>query len=501
MSIAGIDIGTTGCKCTVYNEDGRFLTEAYEEYETIQENGRHELDAGMVWKRVQTVIKRVSQEVSEIEALGVTSFGETFVMTDEQGEPLIPAILYTDIRGEEQCERLKRHFGEETLGRITGVKPHKMFSISKMMWVKEHLPDQYVCARHIMLIGDYIVYKLTGVVQTDDSLASRTMAFDIRKHEWNHEILEFAGIEECKLPKIVRIGSKAGIITTELTGELGLSRGTVVVTGCHDQAAAAIGTGILSQGMAVDGTGTVECMTPMFHGIPENNILYKGSYAIVPYILEDSYLCYAFSFTGGALLKWYRDKLESVTAGRLKEKGQSAYEYFNSQVKDEVSGLLVLPHFCGAATPYMDSESRGAVIGLTTETSSIDIYRALMEGVTYEMLLNMEELRRSGITIENIRATGGGASSEIWLQMKADILNIPVYSLGAAQSGTLGCIMLAGVACNIYPDIGKASDVFVKIRQIYTPRKDKNEDYMRMYKKYKKLYTAIKRVLGEGGAI
>lgn len=497
MSIAGIDIGTTGCKCTVYSREGIFQAEAYEEYESININGRHELDAAFVWEKVKCVIRTVAKEVPDIEAVGVTSFGETFVMLDEEGSPQAQAILYTDLRGEEQCERLKQHFGEETLGRITGVRPHKMFSISKLMWLKEKSPELYKRTKHILMFGDYIVYKLTGAAQTDYSQASRTMAFDIRKLDWSQEILQFAGIDIAKLPRIVVTGSRAGTINRKLASELGLAEGVTVVTGCHDQAAAAVGTGILMEGMAVDGTGTVECITPMFYGIPENDILYKDSYAIVPYILPNAYLCYAFSFTGGALLKWYRDQLEYLTAERLRGTGVSAYDYFNSKVKDEISGLLVLPHFSGAATPYMDSQSKGAIIGLTTETSSSDIYRGLMEGITYEMLLNIEELQKSGIKIQSIRATGGGAASKLWLQMKADILNIPIYSLGAVQSGTLGCIMLAGVACGIYEDIRQASEVFVKIGEIFNPRKEKNDAYMKMYRKYKKVYSAVKYVINE----
>ncbi|MBC7959526.1 MAG: carbohydrate kinase, partial [Vallitaleaceae bacterium] len=149
----------------------------------------------------------------------------------------------------------------------------------------------------------------------------------------------------------------------------------------------------------------------------------------------------------------------------------------------------------GAATPYMDSYSRGAIVGLTTETTSAEIYRALMEGVTYEMLLNIEHLEQAGIYINELRATGGGATSPIWLQMKADILNKKIVSLGAAQSGTLGCIMLAGVACGIYKNLEEAADVFVKLGDTYTPNQKMHEKYMKYYTQYKRLYAAIKSVI------
>jgi xylulokinase len=247
--------------------------------------------------------------------------------------------------------------------------------------------------------------------------------------------------------------------------------------------------------MAVDGTGTVECITPVFANNIKREPLYEGSYAIVPF-LNNQYVTYAFSFTGGALLKWYRDKLANMESDIARDKGGNPYNYFNSKVDTtKPSGLLILPHFSGAATPYMDGESRGVIIGLTTDTTSIDIYQGLMEGVTYEMLLNMERLLESGIEIRTIRATGGGALSPIWLQMKADILNRPIVSLGAAQSGTLGCIMLAGVACGLYESIDEAEKILVHVNETYIPNLDKHEQYMSLYQKYKKIYDAVKDIL------
>jgi xylulokinase len=336
---------------------------------------------------------------------------------------------------------------------------------------------------------------LSGLRQIDYSLASRTMAFDINSLQWNEEILSYAGFDKKLFSNTVPIGSKAGKIKKELADELGISDKAIIVSGCHDQIAAAIGTGTYKTGMAVDGTGTVECITPVFERNIERSKLYEGYYAIVPF-LDNKYVTYAFSFTGGALLKWYRDKLAFMEAEASHSVGKSAYDYFNDNVDAlKPSGLLVLPHFAGAATPYMDNESKGAIIGLTMDTSSSDIYQALMEGVTFEMCLNMERLAAAGIEIDKIRATGGGAASALWLQMKADILNKPVVSLGAVQSGTLGCIMLAGLACGIYESIEAAKKVFVKERQTYYPNHEMHEKYTKLYKKYKKLYSAVKLVL------
>jgi xylulokinase len=495
MVIAGIDIGTTGCKCTIYDCEGNLINEAYREYNAIITQEQHLLDALLVWENTKAVLIEAARMTPKIEAIGVTSFGEAAILLDESGIPLASSMLYTDPRGTEQCNKLIKHFGNDYLNKSTGLNSSPMYSISKLMWLKENRKALFDKSKSICLFEDYIVYMLSGIRQIDYSLASRTMAFDINSLQWNEEILEYAGIDKNLLSNPVAIGSRAGKIRNEIALELGISENAIIVSGCHDQIAAAIGTGVYKIGMAVDGTGTVECITPVFDSNIEREKLYEGNYAIVPF-LDNKYVTYAFSFTGGALLKWHRDKLAFMEAEVAQNLGKSHYDLFNEQVDySKPSGLLVLPHFAGAATPYMDNESKGAIIGLTTDTSSCDIYQALMEGVTYEMYLNMERLAYAGINIEKIRATGGGATSSIWLQMKADILNRPIVSLGAAQSGTLGCIMLAGLACGIYESMEEAEKIFVKEEQTYYPNPKKHEEYNKFYKKYKKLYSAVKSVL------
>lgn len=497
MAIAGIDIGTSGCKCTVYGREGNLLNEAYLEYNAEVTDDYQTLDARLVWESVKSVILDAAKEIDQVEAIGVTSFGEAAILLDEEGIPLIPSLLYTDARGSAQCDRLVEHFGTEYLSLSTGLNPNPMYSISKLMWLRENKPEIFTKAKNICLFEDYIVYMLSGIRQIDYSLASRTMAFDINMLTWNDEVLKYAGIDKNLLSNAVPTGSPAGKIRKELSVELGIHPDAFIVTGCHDQIAAAIGTGVFKAGMAVDGTGTVECITPVFDNRINRNKLYEGSYAIVPF-LDNQYVTYAFSLTGGALLKWYRDKLAFMEAEEIKKAGLNPYDYFNKKVDDsKPSGLLILPHFQGAATPYMDHESRGAILGLTSDTDSSDIYQGLMEGVTYEMYLNIERLSEAGIHIDKIRATGGGAASPLWLQMKADILNKPVVSLGAAQSGTLGCIMLAGVACGIYHSLEEAEQIFVKENQTFYPNLQKHEEYQKLYKKYKKLYHAVKSVLQE----
>lgn len=498
MSIAGIDIGTSGCKCTVYSKQGVLLGEAYREYNSeITEEG-HVLNPLLVWDSIKEVIKETAEKVGNIDVIGITSFGEAAVLLDEKDNPLMDSMLYTDPRGKEECEELVKLCGKSYLNKITGLNPDTMYTISKIMWIKKHRAELFKRCRRICLFEDYIVYMLTGICQIDYSLATRTMAFDINGLGWDEDILDFAGVKEELLSKVVPIGTKAGNVKKQLVEELGVTINTMVVSGCHDQIAAAIGTGVYKEGMAVDGTGTVECITNVFKCDDmsvNKELLYKGSYAVVPFINGMS-VVYAFSFTGGALLKWYRDKLAYIEGEIAKKSGKNCYDYFDENVDmKKPSKLLVLPYFAGAGTPHMNGEAKGAIIGMTLDTSNKDIYKALMEGVTYEMRLNIEKLSEAGIQIESIRATGGGASSEIWLQIKADILKKPIVSLGAAQSGTLGCIMLAGVACGMYKSMEEAESIFVRLNKTYYPNEIMSKKYDELYEKYKNVYSLVKAVM------
>ncbi len=496
MAIGGIDIGTTGCKCSVYSPNGRLISEAYREYTAVINEQSHTLDPVLVWESVKEVIEEACNISEDVTALAVTSFGESVVFLGDDDDVLTSSMLYTDPRGKEQCDRLTAELGDTSIINHTGLSPSPMYSISKILWLKENQPELYEKVSKICLFEDFIVYKLCGVHQIDYSLASRTMAFDINQYCWWGEMLQSCGIKETMLPVVVPIGTIAGNMMSSVVRELGLSNHIQIVSACHDQVAAAIGTGAIVKGSAVDGTGTVECITPVFDNQIDRSLLASGSYGIVPYI-ENQYVTYAFTMTAGAMLKWYRDELANLEAEAALKAGENPYDCFGKQLNDKgTSGLLVLPHFSGAATPYMDSESVGAILGLTTKTSRNQIYQALMEGAAYEMKLNMERLEEAGINIEILYATGGGAMSDIWMQIKADIWNKPLISFGAAQSGTLGSAMLAGVSCGSFVSLEEAMAVFVEKNKRFEPNLERHKIYMEYYEQYKKLYGGIKTIYG-----
>lgn len=491
MKIAGLDIGTTGCKMTVFDNGGRELDRAYKDYPGLRQTGEHEVDAAAILESVFAVIKEIAEKHAGIAGIGVTSFGETFVMTDEDGKPLHMAMLYTDPRGSSQCCELSERLGDLHMAEISGVKPHEMYSIPKIMWMKKHRLEIYERARHIFLMEDLVVFALTGIAQIDYSLAARTMGFDIHKLCWSREIFEAAGLDIKLMSKPVPAGTVAGGLTEKAAQMTGLSRETKIVSVSHDQIAAAVGAGVFTSDIAVDGAGTVECITPIYDQIPDMEVMTAGNYAVVPYVIPGKYVCYAFSYTGGALIQWCVDTMAKKEKETARKQGVSVNELLERE-SESPTGLLVLPHFAGAATPYMDTESKGAVLGLTTATTAADIYRGCMEGVVYEMVLNLESLRDSGIHFQMLHATGGGARSAEWMQMKADMLGLPITALSTIDAGTVGSAMLTGVAAGCFENLEDAAAHMVEKKKIYKPRSEMHKKYMDIYARYKKLYTVVR---------
>lgn len=497
MKIAGLDIGTTGCKCTVFDDQGKYLGKAYRDYQIRRKVGTHEIDISVIMDAVYAVISEMAVQYPDIKGIGVTSFGETFVMVDEEGKPLHTAMLYTDVRGSEECKELISKLGEKEIANITGLRPHQMYSISKIMWIKKNRPEVYGAAKRIFLMEDYVVYHLTGVTQIDYSLATRTMAFDIQNLTWSKEVFDAAEVDVNLMSTPVPTGTLAGNILPDAALKTGLSEETKVVSISHDQVAAAVGAGAFDGEVAVDGAGTVECLTPIYDELPNIDVMYDGYFSVVPYVLPGKYVAYAFSYTGGALIQWCIDTIAKKEKELAKEQGISVNEYLEKAYAESIdeekpSGLLVLPHFAGAATPYMDTDAKGAILGLRTETTAADIYRGCMEGVVYEMYLNMQALEGSGIHFTKLHATGGGAHSREWMQMKADMLNLPMTALKTVDAGTVGSAMLTGIAIGLFKDLEDAAEHMVEETVTYEPRQEMHEKYMQIFEKYKQVYHAVR---------
>ena len=496
MSFLGVDIGTTGCKGSVFDESGKVLTSAYQEYCTSSPRaGWFELDCREVIAKCKEVISECANTVKDtdnIVSLSVSSQGEAFTLLDKRGEYLCRAMVSFDTRSQKQVEEFSKSFGLERLYNITGHCPHTLFSLFKILWLKENEPELIGKAEKLLCFGDLLGYELTGNAALGYSLAARTMLFDVSKLRWSDTILEAIGLDRKVLAEPVPAGMPIGKIRKKIAVELGLSPSVIVAAGGHDQVCGALGAGVTGAGVAAYATGTVECLTPVFSELILNETMRESNLATYPYAIEGFYTTVAFNLTGGSLLRWFRDQFGRFEAEEAERKRCDVYELILEEVPSEPTSLFVQPHFTSTGTPYFDPHPTGAIIGLNLNTTKGEIVRAILEGITYEMKLNVELLKRAGIEINELRATGGGAKSTKWMQIKSDIMDIPIVSLDVSETGCLGAALLAAKAYGHNDSLEQTSKQWVHQTRTYEPSGENVIKYRERFGIYSQIYKTLK---------
>lgn len=498
MSLLGLDIGTTGCKAMAFSVAGKPLAYAYREYGVIYPRpGWAELDPNKVWQCVTEIINQVALSVGNdpIKALAVTSLGETFTPVSEDGSVLSNSMTYVDNRGVEQTESWNHTLGKKRVFQITGQPLHPGYSLPKLMWLRDERPDIFNKAYKFLLYEDFAYFKLGLEPTIDYSLAGRTMAFDIREKKWSEELFSTACID----PEVMSTPRPSGVVVGEIPDpiaeNLGLPKGTVAVTGGHDQPVNALGGGVISEGVAVDGMGSTECVTVGFNKPPINDEMLAANYPVYSHVKQGMYVSLAFSYTCGNLLRWYRDNFARDMVDEARRTSSDVYDLILKDVPEGPSGIYVLPHFVGSGTPYFDPDSKGTITGLTLGATREQFVKALIEGITYELRFNLETLEEAaGVKIDRLRAMGGGAKSPIWLQLKADITGKEVVSLAISECGCLGAAILAGVGAGEYSSVDEAVNMIVSEVNVFHPDPERHKQYTERFAIYSELYPKLKEI-------
>jgi len=494
MNYLGVDIGTSGCKAVVVNEAGRQIWVANQEYDVIfSDDGGAELNSDEVMQKCFAVIRECSSKVEKdsIKGLGISSQGEAFTAIDGQMTTLSPAMVSSDLRSKAQVERFLREFGEEKLYKITGHTAHPLFTVFKLLWLKEHKPEVWKRTRFFLCFEDLLQSRLGLEPAISWPLAGRTMMFDVLKHRWDPDILAAVGITHQQLARPLSSGNIVGKINPEVASELGLAAGTFVVTGGHDQPCSALGAGVTEAGMAMYATGTVECITPAFAKPIFSEKLHKHNLCTYDHTVRDMYTTVAFSITGGNILKWFRDEFAQHEVQEARSSGKNAYELLLEKIGNKPSHLLVLPYFTPSGTPYFDTMTKGAVLGLRLSTHRSEFLRSLLEGVAFEMRLNLEILEDSGYRIDELRAVGGGAKSRIWMQLKADVIGKRISIMNVVEAGCFGAAMLA-CAADTGESIRELAARWVKPVTALKPQSENSGWYDQRFALYRQLYDRIK---------
>ena len=489
MFVLGVDLGTTGVKTTAFDEKAKVYAYSYEQYPIKEDQNQdtYEIDVNyLVEQTIKTIRDTIEQlDTQEIASICVTSFGETFIMLDQNDQVLFDPILYMDKRGDAEAKILANHFTNEYFVKHAGTYTNGMYSLSKMKWLYDNKPELIGRANKIFSVASYVLYCLGAEVSMDYSLAARTMAFDIHKKEWLKECFKYVGIDESILPKLVPTGSSVGELKDSLMKQFKLVNRPLLIVGGHDQLACAVGGGIYKAGQSINTIGTTDCLTFTYSDGKYADELAKYNLASVPYLDTNLFVSYAFNMTGGAILNWFTRVFKTPQEDVLK--------ILDENIPESPSDIIVIPNFSGSGTPDLNPNDVGIMYGLTINSDVNAIYKACLEGVSFAIKRNVEVVNSIGVTIDKVRSVGGGAKSDVWMQMRSNILNLPVETLQFNEAGTLGSAIMSLYRLGVFSSIEEASANLIGQKKYFKPQSEQVEIYNNSYKKYLELIKNNKR--------
>jgi Sugar (pentulose and hexulose) kinases len=494
MALLGIDLGTTACKVVAYSNDGKVLAAGRREYKIIRP--RHqwaEINPYELFDAVKSAIFEVNKSCNEkIFAISFSSQGEGVVPLDGNYKPVGNIIVSYDIRTLEQTEKLRKALGEDFFYKMGGQILASMGTAPKIMWILDNpsytskKPSCFAC------VGDYILSCFGCKPAIDYSLAARTMLFDVHNHKWSQEVLDVVGITGDMLSDVIKAGTPVARISHSIAEELKLPADTVVVTGGHDQACAMLGTGATGKGEAAYSLGTTETLVCSMDHFCEG--LRNYGLPCYPHVIENEFITLPGNYTGGIILQWYKEQFGDMENKIAADSHRDVYDVILDSFEDVPSKLLVLPHFTVTGSPFNDAQSTGAIIGLKLDTKKGEFIRGLIEGVTYEILLNITLLREFGIDISALRVVGGGTKSAKIVQLKSDILGIPLLVPKESEAPCKGAALLAAKGIGLIENIKTEWQTKEENIVAYMPNKEYNYYYWRQFEKYRLLYPAIKKI-------
>ena len=533
MALMGLDVGSTGCKAVVFDVEGNQLARAYREYpEIYPQAGWIELDPARVWQGVKEVIAEAAAQAragiaprcrgdasrsdagtrDEVRALSISAMGETFTPIAKDGSFLYNSIVSPDSRAVPQAQAIEEALGAGRIFEITGMPVHPSYTLPKIVWMAQTHPDIHAQVWKYLLWPDLIYYKLGLEPRLDYSLAGRTMAFDVVRKQWSEEMLCRAGactpptegrgtsprptdLTPALFADPIKPGEVVGELPAAVAAELGLPTGCVVVAGGHDQPMNALGAGIIKEGLAVDGMGTVECITVAFDEPVLTEAMRSHNYCCYPHVALDLYCSLAFNYSAGSVLRWYRDNFCAAEKQQAEAAGQDVYDLILADLPDEPTQLFTVPYFAGSGTPYLDPLARGGIFGLTLSCDQNTFVKGLLEGTCYEINLNIVSLAAAGVNVDRLRVTGGGSRSPLWLQLKADITGKEIVTTNVSESGCLAGAMLGGVATGAYASLVEATETLVQEKESYYPNPAKHAQYEELYGIYAQLWPAVRELI------
>jgi xylulokinase len=498
LSLIGIDIGSSSCKGVVFDHMGGILKISQAGYAThMPFVGMVEMDPSDIWTAFCKVVSALSDINSDnkIEAMGISSHGESFVPVDYYGNAVGSIIMNSDNRAQVQTDMCGEKIGAEKIYDITGLPLHSMYSLPKILWIRDNDKELFMRTSRFVSLKDYVLGRLGLEGFTDHTLASRTMAFDIRSRKWSKEILDVLGLKADIFNESVSSDQKIGKLSVEAAAMLGLPKEITIVAGGHDQPCGALGVGTIAQGDACISSGTYECISLVSNISNNNDLAYRYNLNSYCHVVENKYITLAF-FPSGIMSSWFADEFfikEKEEALISKRRFYDVIDEKTAEICTIPTNICVTPHLIGACNPYWDVKATGTIAGLRSGATRYHIYKAVYEGIACELAQNIEALESLGEKLNDISVYGGNASSEYFLQLRADITGKRLNRIGCNEAVCKGAAMLAGIAAGVYRDAEEAVLCTAIEKREIKPDPKMSEIYKKQVEKYKILYDSLKR--------
>jgi len=496
MSLLAIDIGSSRCKAVVFAVTGEILGQRACAYTPEFPAPSHaEIDPERFWQAVCHSSQAASKNLRDpVRALCLSSHGETFVAVNARNEAIAPAILNQDNRATEETAWLERTFGRRRLFEITGLIAHPMYPVPKFLWLRKHRPDIFACPVRFLSVIGYVLSRLGLPAYIDYSLASRYLAFDIRQRRWSDEILTAADINAECLPIPVSAGTIAGTLDGSAASQLGLSPGTKVVMGGHDQPCGALGVGAIGSGRVADSMGTYECLLAASDQPSLTDGALAASLNSYCHVVPDKFVTLAY-FPSGIMTKWFHDLLYGE--GKLAEETDPFYAEsihyatLEREAPAGPTGLCITPNLIGTCNPDFNPHARGIISGLSPNTNRSQIYKGILEGLACELSQMTDILANAAGEFRDVYVTGGGSRSPLGLQLRAALSGRDLHVMACPEAVCLGGAILAGVACGEYGSLREAVDLVVREVSLISPDPAIAAAYAQQVKQYRHLRSAF----------
>ncbi|NNE99470.1 MAG: xylulokinase [Pyrinomonadaceae bacterium] len=486
MVFLGIDIGTGGSRAVLIDKTGTVLCSATAEHAPFAspEIGWAEQDPDDWWRAASEAIGKICLEnpanAKRIAAVGLSGQMHGAVLLDDSGNVIRPAIIWCDQRTEKQGRKLTSEFGKDTLIELVSNPALPNMTLTKLLWVREHERDNWNNVAKVMLPKDYVRFRMTGKVATDVSDASGTLMLDVSKRKWSAEVISRLGINHELLPAVYESHELTGEVTENCAAETGLEAGIPVVAGAGDNAAGAIGMGTVGPGQT---SVTIGTSGVAFTVIDKPKIDLKGRIHTFCHAIPDRWHLTGVTQAAGYSLKWFRD---NFGAGKDYVELVSEAE----EIEPGADGLIWTPYLMGERTPHVDPNARASLIGLTASHTNAHVVRAILEGVAFSLKDCLEVFRELDLPIGRIRLGGGGAKSDLWRKIQADIYGQTVETIAAEEGAAFGAALLAGVGAGAWSSIDDASEKTIRVNRTIEPVRSTAETYASIFETYKRVYPS-----------